>query len=353
MEWISEADGVFRGGGVKGLALAGALCGFAEHPTKPVTRWKNVAGASAGAIIASYLATGHSADEMLALMQKTSFAQFEDFPLHSKLLGGVRLIVRHGMAAGDAFERWFDEVLEQATFASVRKPAVEGQPPDWSLKLIAVDVTSRRLLVLPDDLAGYRLPRSSKLIDPDDFRIARAARMSMSIPYFFEPVRLEDAAGRPVTIVDGGTLSNFPVWLFDVDPAVTGRPPTRPTFGFTLKGGRGVGGGLNGLSRISPWGVRFAFDIFHSAQEAWDARFVSHSTRVRTVTVDAADVGTTDFNLKPDKQELLVSNGRKAARAFLDQFRLEDYMNTFHATLAEAPTPAPPVDAVAAAAPAA
>jgi hypothetical protein len=35
MDWIEEADGVFRGGGVKGLGLAGALLGFAEHPTKP------------------------------------------------------------------------------------------------------------------------------------------------------------------------------------------------------------------------------------------------------------------------------------------------------------------------------
>jgi NTE family protein len=52
MDWIEEADGVFRGGGVKGIALAGALSGMAEHPTKPVTRWVNVAGASAGAIIA-------------------------------------------------------------------------------------------------------------------------------------------------------------------------------------------------------------------------------------------------------------------------------------------------------------
>ena len=32
MDWIEEADGVFRGGGVKGLGLAGALLGFAEHP---------------------------------------------------------------------------------------------------------------------------------------------------------------------------------------------------------------------------------------------------------------------------------------------------------------------------------
>ena len=35
-----------------------------------------------------------------------------------------------------------------------------------------------------------------------------------------------------------------------------------------------------------PWAVRFGFDIFHTSQEAWDARFVSHSTRVRTVTVE-------------------------------------------------------------------
>ena len=89
MQWIDEADAVFRGGGVKGVALAGALCGFAEHPTKPVRTWKSVAGASAGAIIACYLATGHDAEEMLELMQRTSFIQFADFPLHNKLLGAA------------------------------------------------------------------------------------------------------------------------------------------------------------------------------------------------------------------------------------------------------------------------
>lgn len=337
MDWITEADGVFRGGGVKGLALAGALCGFAEHPTKPITTWCNVAGASAGAIIACYLATGHDAEQMLDLMRKTRFGSFADFPLHSKLLGGLDLVVAHGMARGDAFESWFDEVLEGATFAAVRKPDQNGSAPDWYLKLIAVDVTNRQLLVLPDDLVDYRSPGSSTLIDPDTFRISRAARMSMSIPYFFRPIELEHKDGHTAVIVDGGTLSNFPVWLFDVDPAVSGRLPTRPTFGFTLKGGRGLGGGLSGLGRLAPWGIRFAFDIFHTAQEAWDARFVSHSTRVRTLAVDAADVGTTEFDLSPERQELLVENGRKAAKEFLDAFTLEGYMNTYHATLAGAP----------------
>ena len=122
MQWIDEADAVFRGGGVKGLGLAGALCGFAEHPTKPVHTWKSVAGASAGAIIACYLATGHDAQQMLELMQKTSFGQFADFPGHNKDLGIARLVAGHGMAPGKAFESWFDDVLEGATFASVRKP---------------------------------------------------------------------------------------------------------------------------------------------------------------------------------------------------------------------------------------
>jgi NTE family protein len=235
------------------------------------------------------------------------------------------------MAAGNAFERWFDEVLDGATFGSVRKPSTNGGPPDWRLKLIACDVTLRRLLVLPDDLVYYRQPGASTLIDPDHFKISRAARMSMSIPYFFDPIRLDGPDGVTSLIVDGGTLSNFPVWLFDVDPSITGKPPCRPTFGFTLEHGRGLGGGLQTLQKIQPWAIRFGFDIFHTAQEAWDARFVSHSTRVRTVTVDAGDVATTEFNLSVKKQDMLVDNGRKAARDFLDQFQLDAYMNTFHA----------------------
>jgi NTE family protein len=340
MEWITEADGVFRGGGVKGLALAGALDGFANHPTKPITSWKNVAGASAGAIIACYLATGHDAAQMLDLMKRTKFGSFADFPWHSELIGGLELPFTHGLARGDVFEHWFDEELEGATFEKVRKPAQNGEKPDWWLKLIAVDVTNRRLLVLPGDLVDYRLPKSSTLIDPDGFKISRAARMSMSIPYFFRPIELETKDGGPATIVDGGTLSNFPVWLFDVDPAVSGRPPSRATFGFTLTGGHGIGGGLSTFGRLAPWALRFAFDIFHTAQDAWDTRFQSHSTRVRTLAVDAGDVGTTEFDLPPEKQEELIENGRKAAKAFLDDFRLEDYMNTYHATLAGAAAPA-------------
>ena len=335
MEWIDEADGVFRGGGVKGIALAGALEGFAAHPTKPVRRWVNVAGASAGAIIACYLAIGKNAEQMTALLRETDFARFRDFPRGSAALGLANLPYRHGMARGRAFERWFDEVLEGATFAQVAKEPEGGKERDWRLKLIAVDVTRRDLLVLPDDLDRYLTPGNSTPIDPDGFPISRAARMSMSIPYFFEPVQLEHRDGGRSVIIDGGTLSNFPVWLFDVDPAKVGRPPARPTFGFTLTGGRGFGANAGLMRRIVPWSARFAVDIFATAQEAWDERFVTRSTRVRTLPVDAADVATTEFRLSRARQELLLENGRRAAREFLDGFELEDYMNTYHAQPAQ------------------
>lgn len=332
MEWIDEADGVFRGGGVKGLGLAGALLGFAEHEIKPVTKWVNVAGASAGAIIASYLATGHDAKGMTALLKETHFAAFQDFPPPGKVIGGgLNLIRRHGLARGKAFRNWFSEKLGGKTFAAVKTP--DGA--DSRLKLIACDVTNHLLLVLPDDLSKYSRPGSAAPIDPDGFEIADAARMSMSIPYFFEPIELvHRATGKIAVIVDGGTLSNFPVWIFDVAQGV----PRRPTFGFTLTGGQGVGAGFNRAVRMTPWGVRFAFDIFHTAQEAWDERFVSHSTRVRTLAVDAGNVGTTQFNLSSELQDMLIANGRSAARAFLDKFELADYMNTFHRTFETPPS---------------
>jgi NTE family protein len=333
--WVDEADAVFRGGGVKGLALAGALAGCAEHPTKPIRRWKSVAGASAGAIIAGYLATGKDATQMLKAIGDIPYPQLQDFPHGQKLLGIAELIAgSHGMAKGDAFLEWFDRELGGATFENLG----DGEG-DFRLRMIAVDTTRHRLLVLPSDLADYREPGAAANIDPARFSVAQAARMSMSIPYFFEPVKLvhvdpETKATTDCEIVDGGTLSNFPVWLFDVDPRTAGRPPARPTIGFTLEGGHGVGGGIRSVVAHMPWAVRFGVSIFDTAEEAWDERFVSHSTRTRTISVDADGVGTTDFTLSQAQRDLLIANGRRAATEFLDKFDLAAYENTYHVGVA-------------------
>jgi hypothetical protein len=56
---------------------------------------------------------------------------------------------------------------------------------------------------------------------------------------------------------------------------------------------------------------------------------------VRTLAVDAGNVGTTEFNLSTEEQEMLIENGRTAAKEFLDAFSLEEYENTYHAGIAQ------------------
>ena len=152
-----SADGVFEGGGVKGLALVGGLLEFADHG---YTDWVNVAGTSAGAIVAAYLATGHSAEQAKALLEATDFATFEDFGRGGLLVGGiVDLLAHHGLAHGQVFHEWFNRAVGGQTFADIEKGG-------RTLKLIASDITRHQMLVLPEDLAQFLDPRSGSPIDP-------------------------------------------------------------------------------------------------------------------------------------------------------------------------------------------
>jgi NTE family protein len=324
-----DADAVVQGGGVKGIALAGALLGFAHHPQLSVKKWVNVAGTSAGSIIAAFLATGHGPEDLERLIKSAPYEKFQDFGPGGELIGGaINLARHHGLAHGQYFHDWFDEQIDGKTFESVRRDDAEAGSTDneaYRLRMIAADVTRRELLVLPGDLRSYRSPHSGEPIDPDGFKIADAVRMSMSIPFFFQPISLvHHESGQESTIVDGGLLSNFPVWLFDVKD----RRPARPTFGLRLFGGH-AGKAINPVAEAFGWPLRFGSDLFHTAMDAWDIRFMSHSTTVRTCPVPADDVGTTDFDISDEKKQELVDGGREAATKFLDEFDLAEYRNTF------------------------
>ncbi|HEX3517975.1 MAG TPA: patatin-like phospholipase family protein, partial [Solirubrobacteraceae bacterium] len=298
-----QADGVFQGGGVKGIALAGALEEFGDsalHQQNYVDDWVQLAGTSAGAIIAAFLACGHSVEETAALVKGTDFAKFEDWGPGGEIIGGaINLALHHGLAHGKVFHDWFRDQIKDQTFGDV-------EDAKRTLKLIATDITRREMLVLPDALPNYRVTKDGPPIDPKRFAVADAVRMSMSIPYFFQPVELiHHETGIASTIVDGGVLSNFPVWIFDVED----RDPLRPTFGFKLIGGRGVGGGLGRIVQAFGWPVEMGVDIFHTTTEAWDKYWVSHSTYVRTCTISAGDIGTTDFNLTEQQKDWLLESG--------------------------------------------
>ena len=73
---MSTADLVLEGGGVKGTGLVGAITALTEHQDS--YQFHRIAGASAGAIVASFLAAGINPVALKQIMTDQDFAQFED-----------------------------------------------------------------------------------------------------------------------------------------------------------------------------------------------------------------------------------------------------------------------------------
>ena len=308
-----KTDAVFEGGGVKGIALVGAV----SEIEKAGYEFQNLAGTSAGAIVSSLLAVGYTSKEMKEILEELNYNEFKDEGLLDKLgfIGkGLSIGFEYGIYEGDYFEDWFDDLLrykKKVKFGDIKTDFPEEEYR-YKVQVIAADITDRKLLVLPGDLKdlGY---------DPDEFSISRAVRMSMSIPVFFEPVKLQDASGRAHFIVDGGMLSNYPIWLLDDGSS----SPPWPTFGFKL---------LEPEER-APNQVRGPISLFtalySTMSEAHDARYIKDADFVRTIPIPTLDVKTTEFDLSPKKSEALYQSGRQAAEKFFNTWDFDKYVNKY------------------------
>lgn len=195
---------MLEGGGIKGLGLVGAVLRLMqERYTFP-----RVAGTSAGAIVAAFIAADIDADGLADVMDRLDYSRVPDrsppgIPVVSE---GVSLLSKRGAYEGDYVREFVYEELKQlgvTTFGDLRRSdakADRNTEPYQRYKLVvmATDVTRGRLLRLPWD---YRLLH----LDPDEQVVADAVRASMSIPLYFEPVTLRDGqTGAETTLVDGG-----------------------------------------------------------------------------------------------------------------------------------------------------
>jgi NTE family protein len=317
-------DLVLEGGGVKGIGLAGAYAALAEEDYEP----RGVAGTSAGAIAAALIAVGYSADELDEVLQNVPFADFKDRSLRDRvpIFGpALSLVTELGIYEGKFFLRWMTELLERKGITKFRQVVDDGADNPkhrYRLRVIASDVTHRRMLVLPNDAEHLG-------IDPDELEIAQAVRMSMSIPAFFEPVICRDPGGDHV-IVDGGLLSNFPVWLFDSE----GQEPRWPTFGLMLAepdpkvaiGHRLVGDLVEPKRRSL---VHFVKALAQTAMEAHDRVYLEQATYARTIAIPTLGVGTTEFDIDPARRRALYESGFDATKAFLASWDFETYIAEF------------------------
>lgn len=197
-----KIDGVFAGGGVKALAFIGAL----EVLENRGYRFERTAGTSAGALFATLIQANYTANELKDIgmsLKKEDILDKSWLKTYLPWVAWASVYWRLGLYKGDVFEHWVEDLLRRKniyTFSDIKK---------GSLKIVASDISQGRIIVFPDDLPKYGYSEEA-------FPIAKAVKMSCMIPYFFQPVKLQNDKGNkePHLVVDGGILSNFPMWLF-------------------------------------------------------------------------------------------------------------------------------------------
>ncbi|HKA53069.1 MAG TPA: patatin-like phospholipase family protein [Candidatus Binatia bacterium] len=355
-------DGVFEGGGAKGAAFVGALEAMERHDL-----WfQRVAGTSAGSIVAALIAAGYpaasgSGETIKDLLFTTPFENFKDAPDQDAFSEAVRkqsylyqllqdihipgfplrweeaidqhifqglnrsqffrfifnLIECGGLYAGAYFRQWINDkvtarlrgkgaVDEYPTFAQMF--AITG----ISLSVVASDTTKQQFLVFNEQLTPA-------------VKVADAVRMSMSIPFFFSSVSYQGSE-----VVDGGLLSNFPMFLFlTQNPFLTNTQAelNRLTIGFLLDETQGnppvearhegkeeklLVGEITGLKT-----VKRILNLVDTMMAAHDKKDIEHKEDV--VRIGVKGYQTTQFELSEAQRKDLASRGWEATVPFLQQ----------------------------------
>ncbi|ETT65378.1 phospholipase [Paenibacillus sp. FSL R7-277] len=312
-----KADAVFEGGGVKGIAFVGAI----EVMERKGYSWNKLAGTSAGAIVAALLAAGYNSAEIRELMHSLDYVKLlgktglNNVPLLNKALP---LLLNSGI--------YSNHVLEGVMSDWLKRRGVEtfGDLPEGKLSIIASNISNGKMVIFPRDLPHYGLSSTT-------FPIAAAVRMSTTLPLFFKPYQWHTPLiPKPYYMLDGGMLSNYPIWLFDVEGV-----PRWPTFGFRLSEKRTYAQTLDINGPVS-----LLKGMFKTMLQAHDQRHVDEHAEERTVFIPTREVTTTKFDLTDADKQFLLTSGHTAAEKFLSTWDFEAYKHKFRDKNATSPVPA-------------
>lgn len=302
-----KIDGVFEGGGVRGIAHVGAICALAEQGYD----CERVAGTSAGAIIAALLAAGYSCTELKDIINNVDYHQFTKKTLLDKipLIGkGLNTWARLGIYSNIFLEEWLEDLL--------RKKGIyhfSDLPNPKNLKIIVSDISNGKMVVFPDDLPNYGFSNYR-------FPIAKAVRMSGTIPFFFEPVKWKTPKWKqPCYMVDGGILSNYPIWIFD-----SATIPRWPTFGFHF-----VKDEIQAEPVPYEEPISMFKGLFKTMMQAHDLRYFDKESKARTITIPTGSITSTNFQLTDAEKEWLYQSGYNAANKFLQSWNFKRYVHEY------------------------
>ncbi|MDF3834764.1 patatin-like phospholipase family protein [Cupriavidus basilensis] len=385
---LQYVDLVMEGGGVLGIALLGYVYVLEQAGL----RFASLGGASAGSITALALAAldvpaaakSEMLIEIVANMPMADFVDGKDDDdtdasdfldtilarrgLMKALWKGIQVVDNFseimGLNRGEHFHRWLkDMVLKprgltttKALLAQMgttptgwrlrddslhRESQLEGEPAlppldpkDCKLCIVAADISTETKLEFPR-MAGLYWADVDQ-VDPADY-----VRCSMSIPFFFRPVKIPLAMRDPAherlwcdlaginevdiekkrfppkfsLIVDGGVLSNFPIDVFHNPLKV----PTRPTFGVKLQWDERA----HNIDRLQ----EIVTQTFNAARHCLDYEFLRKNPDFNRLVayIDTAEHDWLAFSMADAEKLDLFRRGALTAIDFLARFDWQAY----------------------------
>lgn len=277
-------NGVFEGGGVKGIAFIGALKALADRGFFPY----RVAGTSVGAIIASMVACGYTPDELKEILEGLNLEELKGKTAYNRLKGIgpiINMFVSKGMYTTTPLEKKLEKLYlakGKQTFLDLKRG------DDYLLKVIVTDLTSRKMIIIPNDLKRYN-------IDPDSFPIAKGVTMSSCMPIFYQPMKLLNNL-----VIDGGLISNFPIWIFKDQEKI-------PTIGFNLYSKK------DKVNHRSPF-MDYIASVISSGQIK---EYRNINSQIKIININTFNIRSMDFGISTKDKHRLYMSGYASAMKFL------------------------------------
>ena len=280
---------VIEGGGIKGIAFAGAIKKLDElNILKGITKF---IGSSSGAITAGALACRFTTDDINEILINTDFNSFKDDSF-CIILDIYRIVEHYGIYKGDMFYNWYGKILEEKT---------------GNKDITFMDVYKRygTEITITGTCLNKRCTYYYNYKSHPDMSLRLAVRISMSIPLFFRAIELQGDI-----LVDGGVLNNYPIWYYDKDYDSNIVDIDKKVLGLNLMSENNLPDDqiYHGDNKIDNM-INYITSLVDSMLTQLERLHVKQGYWKRTIPICTFDIKATDFDISNENKEKLIKSG--------------------------------------------
>ena len=186
---------VLSGGGIKGISFIGIIKALDELCL--LNNIKTYAATSIGTIICFLVIIGYSYKELIKITTLFDFNQLYNFDINN-------LITNYGLNNGNSIVIFLQKLLQKKQLNQ-----------DITL-LELFKITNKKFIITTTNINKKICEYLSYKTYPD-LQIIQAIRMSISLPFIFTPIKMNN-----YYYIDGGCSDNFPINIFKHQDKILG-----------------------------------------------------------------------------------------------------------------------------------